>query len=175
MTQPGIIAGDIYVRVKIKKHPVFQRRGADLVIVKKITLLEALTGVTMEIKHLDGKTHTIATAPGEVLNHQELKTAKGLGLPFYKDPMSHGHLYIEFVITYPKKGSITPANIEKIASVLNGKTIKSDGYSKTSKNKILEEYRESDQNSSPTGGDERDQYEEMGGRSGAQQVRCQQQ
>jgi DnaJ homolog subfamily A member 2 len=57
------------VRIKIKRHALFQRRGADLVIVKKITLLEALTGVTMEIKHLDGKKHVIATAPGEVLNH----------------------------------------------------------------------------------------------------------
>jgi DnaJ-class molecular chaperone len=39
------------------------------VVVKKISLLEALTGVTMEIKHLDGKKHLIATAPGEVLHH----------------------------------------------------------------------------------------------------------
>jgi len=42
-----VIAGDVYVRIKIKKHNVFQRRGADLVIIKKISLLEALTGVTM--------------------------------------------------------------------------------------------------------------------------------
>jgi hypothetical protein len=34
------------------------------VIVKKIVLLEALTGITIEIKHLDGKKHVIATAPG---------------------------------------------------------------------------------------------------------------
>jgi DnaJ homolog subfamily A member 2 len=94
LTQPGIIAGDIYVRIKIKRHGIFQRRGADLVIIKKISLLEALTGVTMDIKHLDGNARTIATAPGEVLNHQELKTVKGMGLPYYKDPMSHGHLYI---------------------------------------------------------------------------------
>lgn len=70
--------------------------------------------------------------------------------------MSHGHLYIEFLISYPKKGSITPANIEKIAKILNGKTIKTDGYSKTNKNKILEEFRDSDTNSSPLGGDQRE-------------------
>lgn len=51
---PGVIPGDVYVRIKIKKHPLFQRRGADLVIIKKISLIEALTGVTMDIKHLDG-------------------------------------------------------------------------------------------------------------------------
>ena len=67
--QPGIIAGDIYVRIKIKRHPYFDRRGADLVHVKKITLLEALTGVTLELPHLDGKKYTIATAPGEILQN----------------------------------------------------------------------------------------------------------
>jgi DnaJ family protein A protein 2 len=65
-----------------------------LVIIKKISLLEALTGVTIEIEHLDGKKYTIATAPGEVLINGELKTIKNLGMPFYKNSMSHGNLYI---------------------------------------------------------------------------------
>lgn len=64
LIQPGIIAGDVYVRIKIKKHQTFERRGADLIHIKKISLLEALTGVAFEITHLDGKKHTIATAPG---------------------------------------------------------------------------------------------------------------
>lgn len=59
-----MIAGDIYIRVQIKKHKVFIRKGADLAIIKNITLLEALSGVTMEIEHLDGKKFTLATAPG---------------------------------------------------------------------------------------------------------------
>jgi hypothetical protein len=48
----------------------------------------------MEIKHLDGKKHLLATCPGEVLQNEDLKTIRGLGLPFYKDPMQHGNLYI---------------------------------------------------------------------------------
>jgi len=44
---PNVIAGDIYIRVQIKKHKVFLRKGADLVIIKNISLLEALTGVTI--------------------------------------------------------------------------------------------------------------------------------
>lgn len=43
--QPGIMAGDLYVRIKIKKHNLYERRGADLFTKKKISLLEALTGV----------------------------------------------------------------------------------------------------------------------------------
>ena len=52
------------MRIKIKKHNTFDRRGADLIHVKKISLLEALTGVTTELTHLSGKKHVIATAPG---------------------------------------------------------------------------------------------------------------
>lgn len=40
-----------------------------------------------------------------------MKTVKGLGMPFYHDAMSHGNLYIDFIVNFPKKGSITPANI----------------------------------------------------------------
>ena len=97
-------------------------------------------------------------------------------MPYYKDPMSHGHLYVEFIVNFPKKGSITGANVEKVAKLLGGKVPKTEGYSKTSKNKILEEFRQNDLNSNPTGEDE----EEMGGRfggggRGGQQVRCEQQ
>jgi DnaJ family protein A protein 2 len=92
------MAGDIYIRAKIKKHKTFIRKGADLVLIKKISLLEALTGVTMEIEHLDGKKHVIATAPGEVLSNNEFKTARKLGMPFYRDPMSYGNLIVEFKV-----------------------------------------------------------------------------
>lgn len=89
-----------------------------MVIIKKISLLEALTGVTFEIEHLDGKKYTIATAPGEVLSNAELKTIKNLGMPFYKDSMSYGNLYIEFLVDFPAKGSITPQKAEKLAKIL---------------------------------------------------------
>ena len=177
MTQPGIIPGDVYVRIKIKRHKEFQRRGADLVHIKKITLLEALTGVTLELKHLDGKKHTIATAPGEVLKNEELKTVKGLGLPFYKDAMSYGNLYIEFFVQFPKKGALKGGDLEKVVKLLGGVLPKTDGYSKNKACKILEEFDEADLNSHPAGRAPRhDEEEEMGGRGGgARQVRCEQQ
>lgn len=76
-------------------------------------------------------------------------------MPFYKDAMSDGNLYVEFLITYPKKGSITAANLDRIAKVLGGKPVKTDGYGKTSKNKILEDLHDSDLNTSPQGGFQR--------------------
>ena len=41
-----------------------------------------------------------------MLSNKEMKTLRGLGLPFYKDTMSHGHLYFEFVVVFPKAGEI---------------------------------------------------------------------
>lgn len=40
----GGMAGDVHVRIKIENHKTFTRKGADLFMNHKITLLEALTG-----------------------------------------------------------------------------------------------------------------------------------
>jgi DnaJ-class molecular chaperone len=39
------MAGDLYVRIHVQKHKLYERKGADLYTQKKITLLEALIGV----------------------------------------------------------------------------------------------------------------------------------
>lgn len=41
-------------------------------------------------------------------------------MPFYKDGMSHGNLYIEFFVDFPPKGSITPQKAEKLIKILGG-------------------------------------------------------
>jgi len=52
---PGIMAGDLLVRINIEPHKTFERKGADLFYKKKISLYEALTGITFTFEHLDGK------------------------------------------------------------------------------------------------------------------------
>jgi DnaJ family protein A protein 2 len=103
---PNILAGDLHVRIMIKKHKTFSRKGADLFIEKKITLLEALTGFNFEINHLDGKKILVATAPNEIISHHDIKVIKGKGMPFWKDSMGHGHLYIKFEVEFPAKGTL---------------------------------------------------------------------
>ena len=51
---PDVEAGDVIAVIKIKEHKTFKRKGADLLMDKEITLLEALTGLDMCITHLDG-------------------------------------------------------------------------------------------------------------------------
>ena len=41
---PGVPAGNLHIKFIIKDHKRFSRKGADLYMEQKITLLEALTG-----------------------------------------------------------------------------------------------------------------------------------
>jgi len=52
---------------------------------KKISLLEALTGVCFEVEHLDKTKFEVVTMPGDVISHGNLKTIEGKGMPFYRD------------------------------------------------------------------------------------------
>jgi DnaJ-class molecular chaperone len=62
------MAGDLYVRIKINKHKIFERKGADLFTTKKISLVEALTGLQFTLKFLDETTLNIVTMPGEIIS-----------------------------------------------------------------------------------------------------------
>jgi len=66
---PGILAGDLVVRLNIKPHKGFTRKGADLFIKKKISLIEAISGFNFELKHLSGDNLILTTAPGEIISH----------------------------------------------------------------------------------------------------------
>jgi DnaJ family protein A protein 2 len=61
---------------------------------KEISLLEALSGTTFTIKHLDGTVHTITTIKNDVISDKEKKTVRGLGMPYFKDSMNFGNLII---------------------------------------------------------------------------------
>ena len=52
---PDVEPGDVIAVLKIKPHKIFKRAGADLIMEKEISLLEALTGCDFVIEHLDGR------------------------------------------------------------------------------------------------------------------------
>ena len=101
------MAGDLYVRVIVEKHKLYTRKGADLFIERKITLLEALTGISFNLTKLDGDIINIQTAPGEVIGHNIIKCVKGMGMPFFKDSFSYGNLYVQFQVEFPKSSTLS--------------------------------------------------------------------
>lgn len=64
---PDADTGDVNFILKEQPHELFKRRGADLFIEKKISLVEALCGFEIEVTHLDGRKLKIKTAPGDIV------------------------------------------------------------------------------------------------------------
>jgi hypothetical protein len=53
---PGTVPGDVVFVLACQKHDRFHRKGDDLLIEQKISLVEALCGANIVFKHLDGRT-----------------------------------------------------------------------------------------------------------------------
>jgi molecular chaperone DnaJ len=65
----GARAGDLYVRVVVADHDVFERRGDDILILVDLTMVQAAIGTTLTIPTLDGDeevTFAAGTQPGDV-------------------------------------------------------------------------------------------------------------
>ncbi len=93
-------AGDLYVRVFIKKHPRFERRGDDLYANKKIPFSLAALGGKVDIKTLGDGTIELkvprGTASGKVFR------ISGKGIPHFKRG-GRGNLYLKLKVDIPKR------------------------------------------------------------------------
>jgi DnaJ homolog subfamily A member 2 len=98
---PGIEPGDVVIQINEEPHELFKRRGADLLIEKEISLLEALTGVDFTITHLDGKKLRIKNKAGEVIKPDDIKTVEEKGMPLQKQPYKFGNLFVVFKVQFP--------------------------------------------------------------------------
>merc|ERR1712241_573103 len=65
--QPDADTGDVIFVLKQQEHAEFKRKGADLFIERKISLVEALCGFKMKLTHLDGRKLLIKTSPGDIV------------------------------------------------------------------------------------------------------------
>ncbi|MDP1719247.1 MAG: DnaJ C-terminal domain-containing protein, partial [bacterium] len=50
----GAESGDLYVRIRIEPHKIFERRGDDLIVKKQIDLLQVLLGEKIEVPTIGG-------------------------------------------------------------------------------------------------------------------------
>jgi molecular chaperone DnaJ len=92
-------AGDLYVRVFIKKHPIFERRGDDLFMAFPITFSQASLGDEVEIALLE-RTKMVMDIPAGVRSGEVLKII-GKGIPRFSRS-GRGNLYITLIIETPK-------------------------------------------------------------------------
>ncbi|KAJ1982990.1 DnaJ sub A member 2 [Dimargaris verticillata] len=93
---------DLVFVLKAKAHPVFTRRGNDLLATVSINLAEALTGFSRPlVTHLDGRQLVVTQAPGEIICPGAVKCIYGEGMPVPGRDHIKGALYLQFQVDFP--------------------------------------------------------------------------
>ncbi|CAM9366651.1 unnamed protein product [Phaeothamnion confervicola] len=113
---PGIIPGDVVFVVQEKEHPVFKRKGADLILEKKLTLTESLCGYDFIVTHMDGRQLRCKSRSGEVTRHDQLRMIDSEGMPHHNNPFVKGRLFVVFKVAFPKQ--LEPAQVTALEAVL---------------------------------------------------------
>ncbi|MFA5948278.1 MAG: molecular chaperone DnaJ [Candidatus Gracilibacteria bacterium] len=93
-------AGNLFVRIFVKKHPVFERRGDDLFTQVEINFSQAALGDKIEFKSLEA-TSIILEVPSGTESGKVLRIS-GKGIPHFNG-YGRGNLYIELKVKTPKK------------------------------------------------------------------------
>jgi molecular chaperone DnaJ len=98
-SEAGGVSGDLFLVVRSKQDPRFERAGADLLRQETIPLIDAVLGTTLQVPTLDGSANVTippGTQPGAVLR------LKGKGLPEFGNGR-HGELYLRIEVRIPEK------------------------------------------------------------------------
>ena len=93
-------AGNLYARILVKKHPVFERKGDDLLTSLQINFSQATLGDEIEMKILEG-TNILLEVPQATESGKILRIS-GKGIPHFSG-YGKGNLYVELKIKTPKK------------------------------------------------------------------------
>lgn len=92
--------GDLYLNVRVKPHPLFERKGDDLYTKLPISFGLAALGGDVTVDTIDSKVNLkvpAGTDSGKILR------VKGKGMPLYDHPNERGDLYVQVQIVSPKK------------------------------------------------------------------------
>lgn len=93
-------SGDLYVRIFVKRHPVFVRKGDDLFFSLPISFSQAALGDEIEVSTLE-KRKIILKIPSGVESGKVLRISNK-GIPRFSG-YGRGNLYVELIVKIPKK------------------------------------------------------------------------
>jgi DnaJ-class molecular chaperone len=95
----GAAAGDLYLRVRLAPHSVFDRKGRDLYVKVPIPVTTAVLGGEAEVQTIGGKTARLRI-PSLTQNRQVFRL-KGYGMPAVGKPDEKGDLYARINVQLP--------------------------------------------------------------------------
>ena len=88
------------MRIRLRPHPAFIRRGDDRYATEKIDLYKAVLGGDKIIETLSGKIK-VKIPPGSQ-NGASMRI-KGKGMPVYDRPETSGDLYLQLLVMIPQQ------------------------------------------------------------------------
>jgi DnaJ-class molecular chaperone with C-terminal Zn finger domain len=92
--------GNLYIKIFIKPHPSFKRKGDDLYLNLPINFSLAVLGGETEFYHLDGKKIKVKIPPGS--ESGKLIKLSGMGMPHFGG-RGKGDLYLQLKVKIPRK------------------------------------------------------------------------
>ncbi|KAE8124101.1 hypothetical protein FH972_019011 [Carpinus fangiana] len=114
--EPGVIPADVIFMVDEKLHALYKRDGNDLVVNQEITLLEALTGKTLDLTTLDGRSLMIPLT--DIIKPGADFIVPNEGMPISREPGRKGNLRVKFDVKYPSR--LTAEQKSDLKRVLGG-------------------------------------------------------
>ncbi|MCZ8323782.1 MAG: molecular chaperone DnaJ [Sphingomonadaceae bacterium] len=96
----GAPAGDLYIFVHVRRHPVFERDGTTLITRVPITFTTAALGGEIELPGIDGERHTVPI-PAGIQSGKQLRR-RGAGMPVLQG-RGRGDLVMEIMVETPTK------------------------------------------------------------------------
>jgi curved DNA-binding protein len=107
-------AGDLYVKVRVEPHPVFERQENDLYMKAEIDLFDALLGGQLEVITLSGK---VNISIKEGTQNGKMVRLKGKGMPVYAAPGRFGDLFVKLEVRLPTH--LSPTQKEALRNLKN--------------------------------------------------------
>jgi DnaJ-class molecular chaperone len=104
----GASAGDLYLRVRLMPHPVFERKGRDLYAKAPVPVTTAVVGGEADVQTLSGRPARLRIPP--LTQNGQVFRLKGYGMPAVNKPDDKGDLYARVEVQTPAE--LTPAERE---------------------------------------------------------------
>ena len=95
----GGTAGDLYLRVRLRPHPVFERKGADLHAKVTLPVTTAVLGGEAQVPTISG---SVRLKIPETTQNGQVFRLKGHGMPAVGKPDERGDLYATIEVQLPR-------------------------------------------------------------------------
>src|ERR1700723_1212863 len=122
----GAPPGDLYLRVEVKPHPFFERRGNDLWVKVPVTVAEATLGSKVEVPTIDGRS-LVRIPPGT--NSGSTLRLREKGVPGRRDG-ARGNEYVEIQVIVPKPTDERVRNLMKELEQIEPEDLRKDLFAK---------------------------------------------